>query len=821
MPWISIADNPLLTGVNAEGIQKFFESVHRAHSSVQTATFTELVEMLAEGAANDFDFVPDPFRPMIQRVADKLLDTAPGRRLRTLMIPIRLLADSGGGEPVDVVWPHGEWTADLPIPVGLPVTFKMKASAGLKFAVGTDSGDDPIEGTTAAQLALKGEMNLNIGAGMPLAAFGSLEAEVQADTHRQLVYFLIYDQDLWTWRAMADAFGRVRRLDDFDATLAGFQEAIPQQPSDQTPIAIRPLSAISLSGGDSLMVRAGATLRIPLANYGTLRGRAGGRITLGNGFTLRISERPKRDGAHVRPPALVVEAATQYSFDKEGEAGIGYGFGIADLTPDAAQSLLNAVVSSKDILESVDTVLGDASQSFLKPGTLLKTFLTDRFKERADGDDLVSRGLRIAFGDVLGLDADGDITKLSGQVGDWIGSLLDNTANLFGSNLSEKIRSVLAPITDKVEDAVKDKIEEIADAAGEKLEDYLNKASTAIDDGTHKAINELLDKSPEQVLSDLRAFLNTAREKLNEIAAGIEAGNLDLIAGEIAWSLGGGHGKTTGFTAEIEEEGRDFYRSVIWRPRIGAGRLIDSKTDDDQSALPGVTRIEAMDQDSDRRFRGRQWNVGLIDTPFSESFLGIDGRRRRFADAKVERTLSGVSVGKDSWNRVRREISLFWVKAAEREILFADFLGFVNAGGDDAGTDRGVATARVSLSFTHEERRFGPDEIKRFAVAFRDGGLVGQEAASALIDLQRKATAPDGSQPKADARALLMIPPDRAVDAARAMAPLAWAGSSPCTFTGPISGRSTSPPWETCTTDGWVASPSRPLATCTSSSRRG
>ena len=764
MSWVLLSDQTLLTDQNAEGIDKFFEAfqgVLRREAGNDVA----IIERLAEGAADNLSFVPQQYRAMIKRVAEKLLDLGVGTKLGTMRTAIGKVAKRGDGAAVDILWPHDEWTLGVPLPANLPIEFKVSAAAGLKFAVATDDGRTAPVGSTLAQLTFNGEMQANFDATVPLATLVGFEGKAEAKAKRRLVYFLAYDEDLTTWRAVADGFSRIRRLDDFNATLSGFSLPAPKLPNDSDTQAARALSAISLSGGDDLMVRAGATLRIPLANYGTLRGRAGGRITLGNGFTLRISERAAKQGPNARPAVLVVEAVTQHNFDKEGEVGIGYGFGISDLSSEASQTLLNAIVSSRDILKKVDGVLGE-KESFLKPGTLLKGFLAEQFEQHASEDGGVASALRIVFGDALGVDADGDVDQLSRHVGDWLGSLLDNAANLFGPSLSEKVRSVLKPLTENVSATVKGKIDEIADAAGERLEEHLSRAQLEIDDQIHDAINDLLGKRSADVLSDLRQFLNIAREKLSEVARGIEASNLDLIAGEIAWSMGGGHGKTTSFGAEIDATGRDFYRSVIWRPSTGAGRLIDSATDNNIPTLPGVTPLEAKDEQSRRRLRGRTWNVGLIDTPFSKDDLfGVEGRRRRFAEAKVERTLSGVSVGKESWNKARRETSRLFAEGPARQIEFADAISFVHAGGDDDDEgDPGVVTARLSLAFTHEEPNFGPNEIRRFANAFKEAGLVGEEAADALIALRQKATTPDDPKPEANARALLAVPSDHAVD---------------------------------------------------------
>ena len=317
------------------------------------------------------------------------------------------------------------------------------------------------------------------------------------------------------------------------------------------------------------------------------------------------------------------------------------------------------------------------------------------------------------------------------------------------------------PIGERVEARVRKEFDEISKATGGKLAELLDGATDRIDDEIHESIAEVIGRDPGEALNDLRTFLNKARETLDEIAKGIEQTNLDLIAGEVAWSLGAGRSADTSFSAVIEEAGAEFCRGVIWRPSTGAGRLIDHEIDPDLPPLQGVTALEATDAESRRRVRGRSWNVGLIDTPvFDDSLVGAGGKRRTFAEAGVERTLSGVSVGTESWNRIRQDTDFFFHEGAGRAVEFADALSFVNAGEEEAP----IFTGRLSLAYTWEEPRFGPREMKRFTRTFELCGLLGEEGAEALVGLRAEAKRKLGvSKPKASLRALLSVPPDHAV----------------------------------------------------------
>lgn len=761
MSWIASASGRLLTGNDAggkdgEGVFSAFFEAFREIATSQGGTHERVLEALKAGAADDF--VPSKYTPVVSHVAKTLLDLGVGRMVGNMRTPVGAVVAQADETRVDIFWPHGEWALDLGEDVSrLPVGMALSASGGVRFTLASDDGRTAPAGSVLARLLIDGEVGFNAKLTVPVAGISTLNAKGSFDAARSLSYLLAYDNDLRTWRAVGDSFARLRRVDLFNETLLSFTSPVPVADADPDTAAGSALNQIVIEGGENLLLRAGATLRIPLANYGTLRGRVGGQLKLGEGFTLRVEP-----GARER--VLVVSAETRKSFDEDGEVGVGYALGVADLDSNAAKTLLNAVVGAKEVLEKIDDVI-DHGETFLKPGALLKSKLTEELRSRIDSDRKTDRALRIALGDVVGLDADGDRNLIAERTGEFIGSLIDNSSNLFGDDLGASIKTVIVPIKSRVQSAVEKQLDDVAANAGKELGALLKNAAESLDNETHGILAELLGRKPEDVLKDLREFLNTARDVLTKIADGVRDSNLDLVTAEIAAYLSNGRESITAFKAEIEESGAEFYKSVIWRPSTGASRLIDHAVDLDRPPLPGVNPLLSEDSDAFRQLRGLSWNVGLIDTPITEAMLGVEGKRKTFAEAKVARTISGVSVGSEAWIKLRRETDFLFFDGAARGLELADSLSFVNAGSDEEHNK--IETARLSLAYTWGEPNFGRREIKRFVESFQECGLLGEEGGDALISLREQAKRPGDSKPEASLRALLAIPADYAVDVIR------------------------------------------------------
>lgn len=765
MKWLEIDGNGLLTGEDAFPVFDAFFAVFRIALGQVGGSHRTVLEHIVSGAVDDE--VEDKFKAVVKRVSQTLIDLDVGTRVGTMRTPVGAIAATGAGDPVNVLWPHKDWVFGPVESARLPVGMSLNAEGGVKYALAPNDGRPTPAGSVLATLSLSGELGFNANLAVPAATIAGITAGAEVDVERRIEYLLAYDKDLRTWKAVADGFSRIRRIDSFKSVLKGFRTPPPIATDDADSAASQALEEIRIIGGEQLKLRAGTTLRVPLAKAGTLRGRAGGELRLGDGYTIRITERQTGAGAGARPPALILEASADKSFDTDGEVGIGYAFGVSDLAPDAAKSLLNAVVSAEEVIDQIDDFL-EGDHSLLKPGEMLNGFIRDQVKSRISGSGIKAKSLRIALGDMIGLDAEGDIDALAGRAGDLLSTLLDNSSNLFGPDLTAIVRAVFLPpsISNRVQDRVREELKDVSDAVGGKLGDILELATDQIDSEIHEMIAELLDRDTSRIdraerRTDLQTFLNTARETLSKITTGIQDSNLDLIAGEVAFSMGRGTNSVSSFSAEIEEEGAEFYRNVIWRPGTGAARLIDTVIDPDKPPLPGVTPLTAADSETVRNLRGRSWNVGLIDTPVTRKMLGLGGARKTFAQAKVERTLSGVTVGTESWNRVRRETDFLWKEGAARFVELADTLSFVSASDADGAPD--VATGRLSLSYTWEEPEFGPDEMRRFTRRFEQCRLLGREGAEALIKLREEAKSPGVSKPEASLRALLIVPPDHAV----------------------------------------------------------
>lgn len=767
MAWISSNGIGLLTGdkagtaVSPGVFDRFFEAFQEIiEVSLEDLDHEQILERIANGSADDI--IPAEYQGTVKKVASALIDADVGNKVGTMRSPLRDVLDQATQKPVDVLWPHREWSVGPVVTAKIPIGLELKAGGGIRYQLAPES-DLPVPiGSTRASLTFQGDAKFGAKVSVPVQTLGGIEAAGSIDTNRRLSYALQYDRNLLTWRAVADSFSRVRRIDNFKSVLRSFDEKPPKVDAGSAPLAGRALDGIIFEGGENLQLNAGLTLRVPLANYGTVRGSAGGQLKFGGGFKLSIRKRR----APGRPPALVLTAESRKSFEREGKVGIGYGFGISDLAPSTAKSLLNAVVSAGDILEKVDTVLADGN-TYLKPGTILKEFISGEIKQRIDNRNGVREtALRVALGDVLGIDQRAqDLDLISGQAAGLIATLLDNASGLFGPDLKKSVSDLLAPILEQAESNARKKLEEISERVGDKLKEHVDGIVTQIDTGVHKEIAILLGRDPGALIEDLKEFLNIARSTLSKISDGISKSNLDLIAGEIAWSLGAEDEAITSFSAEIEEVGKEFYRSAIWRPSTGAARLLELSSDN----TTGVRALEAQDSRTLRRLRGPSWNVGLVDTPVTDQMLfGTGGKRKTFAEAKVERTLSGVTVGSQSWNKIRRDTDFLFREGSARAVEFADALSFVNAS-DAVEPNNGIGEpkapiGRLSLAYTWEEPNFGPREIVRFAESFKECGLVGSEGADALVALRQEVAEETGDRkPEAELRALLVVPSDFAV----------------------------------------------------------
>ncbi len=755
MAWMAVDGRGLMTGDRAAIFEIFFLSF-RHLLETGGGSHESILQRLA--VAGELADLATGDRDVIQAMAGRLLGDGVGTKVGTMRSPLAKVLLANGGTPLTLDWPFEAATSGSPAIDKLPIGLSLTSAQGIRYVLAPEDGRPTPIGSLLTSLTLQGDLAFNSKLSVPTVGLFGFDAEASAEASRRLTYLLSYDSDLVTWRAVTDGFQRVRRLDSFDAVLKSFETPAPVVASQGTQEpAGGALEEIRFTGGQGLMLRAGTTLRIPLANAGTLNGRAGGKLEIGGGFAITVRHRPAVGGTEPKPPALLLGAKTWESFELEGEVGVGYSLGVGDLTPGMAQSLLSAVVSSESILKEIDKFVGNG-QSFLKPGTMLRDHLIDTIKEKAS-EESGGRALRILLGDVVGLDADGDIDSLAGTVGDLFASIIDGASTLFSGDLGQQMETLLTPISAQAEAGVKTALDGIAGAAAEQLNLLLLQASGGVDQRIRGAIAELLSRPPKNAVSDLRAFLDKARETLNEIASGVRNSGTDLVAAEIAWTMGKGKGALTGFDAEIEPEGRDFYRSVIWRPNTGAGRLIDAAVDPEIAPPKGVTAINAEEREALNRLQGRSWNVALIDAPASDGpLLDIAGSRRTFAEAKVERTLTGVSVGSTSWNKVRSDVGfLFNRDASSRQIELADALSFVNA---EAADGSNVKTARLQLTYTWRERDFGPKEIRRFTRSFETCGLLGEEGAETLRDFWAQAKTSLDPEPSASIRTFLLVPPD-------------------------------------------------------------
>ncbi len=748
MAWLELSGQGLLTGENSTALERFF-TVYAALAEQPGSSQQAVLEAMAEGTHALLQALPDEVRGVIGRVARVLLHQGVTSRLQTMFATLAELVEGSAG-PVVLDWPHGEWRAPAPPVEAIPIGLSLSASADIGYVLAPDLGRTPPPGSLLTQLSFGGEVAFDAKLAVPIGTLGGLSAAGAFGARRRLTYGFAYPRDLTTWRAVADSFARVRRIDSFDAVARSFQRPAPGPIAPVAPA----LQEIVMTGEEALRLRTGATLRIPLASEGTLTGRASGEIKLGNAFRLRITRPPADSG--VSALRLRVEASAERQTQAGGEVGIGYAFGIGDLGPATARTLIASAVKADRVLAAIDRGLGEGA-SFLQPGSLLRGLLVERLRERIDDSGAAS--LRLLLGDVLGLDAEGDRRLLAGRAADLIATLMDNAQGLFGTDLTDSIATLLAPIAENAVGTVKAELVSLSGAIAAALSDRLNQAAARLDQTLHQALAALLGKPPTSALADLKLFLDQARATLGEITEGLQASNLDLIAGEVALSMSRSEASLASFSADITAAGKDFYKSVIWRPGSGASLLIDSQVAPDQHPLPGVTPLLANDLETSRRLRGIAWNVGLIDTPARAlGGASMGGAARSFAEVRVERTLSGVSVGQESWVKVTRGLTLpFFGESFGRAVELSDMLSFV-------GTEASATpTGRLQLSYTWAEANFSDDDLERFTSCFERCHLLGEEGSKQLARLHAEAKeATADPKPEASLRAFLVVPPDSA-----------------------------------------------------------
>lgn len=749
----------LAVGADATFVNRFFENVLALEAEGGARTI--LLKRLSEGDVPGFDALSDVMRAGIQSLASFLLNRGDGDKLNAMRQPI---GDVLGENtlPVLLDFPLHRFSLGPLNISGLPVGLSLSSESKIAYMLGLKDEHQPSPATALTELSLDGDIAFNANLSVPVGTVAGLSSAASVSARRKLSYALRCDRRLQTWQGVADAMSRVVPIDDYGSVLESFRTAPPLLLDAATPQIATVLNEVKMEGLDSLLVEAGATLRIPLADAGTLTGRASGEIKMGGGFTVRItqaesSQTPGR-------PVLVVTAEKTDSSRRSTELGIGYSFGVSHLSPEAAKSLLNALVDAADILDKIDHVL-DSAETFLKPGSLLKNTLRREIAERIAGEGAAAQQLRIVFGDVVGFDAEGQATTIADQAATLLATLLDNNEYLFEGDFGRAVALVFEPFTSKLRDSAKDKITEIVDIASQELKQKVDAAANELDGATDAKLMQLLGFSPTDRIAAVRGFLGKSRSLLTEVTNRVADRNLDLVAAEIAWSYSAEQKNTFRFGAEISEDAHEYYKSAIWRPSFGANRLLNAA----QEPILGVHPLAAERTELANRLSNWTSNVGIVDALVSSSSSNTS-----FSEIKVETTLSGVSVGSSAWNETRSDLRFLFRKGPGRSIRLSDALTFVTVEGPD-GTS--IETGHLALAYVWDEQGsdgLSPAEINKFCNTFKKVALLSESGAIALAALLSEAKPPGGGNPQVEVRAQLVIPPDYGAKVIRYIAETKW-----------------------------------------------
>ncbi|MEM0906769.1 MAG: peptidoglycan-binding domain-containing protein [Pseudomonadota bacterium] len=757
--WISVLGRSLATGTDAELIGIFFKSV-RSLVDGHGESHTDLVRQLILGKALNFGELSPSTQDALKRIASVLLSEGVGTKLGTMRSTLGTVRDQAASTPVILGFPLHAFSLE-PVDVSrLPVGLNLATESAIDFTIAPDDSRDTPIGSVLAALRLRGDIAFNANLSVPIATLAGVAAATSVTSERAVEYLTSYDSRIITWRAVHDAMARVQPIDNYEKVRESFQRSPPQLPgvdADNEP-ATGALDEIRVIGNDALRVNANATLRIPLAKAGTLSGHAEGEVNLGGGFTISIKQ--TRSSRNRGEQVLVVSAQATSGLTRTAGAGIGYAFGISNLSPLAASTLLGALVDADRIVQNIDHGLG-VGKTFLRPGTLVKDVLSEKILAALSEPDAGLTRLQIALGDVVGLDADGNQDIIAQASAAFFATLLDNAAGLFGPDHDKALSVIFKPVAAKLEGQVRDRLDGIVSSVSDHLEAHVNAAADALDEAAKAQLTKVLGRAPDDTVDGLRQFLSQSRELLTSVTKKVAARNLDLVAAEIAWTRGAEEYDAYTFGAEISAEGHEFYKGVIWRPSTGADRLLSAE----DGPVPGVYPLTAERSSIAQRLKSRTWNVGLID-----AMVSAEGSERSFAEVSVSETLSGVSVGTLAWHQSREELDFFLPGETSREVRLTDALSFVSTDGE--GGER-VETGQLCLSYTWVEEgalRFSRREMEKFCDTFHDVALMDAGTATALHSLRDQAHADGGRRPKARLRAFLTVPPDFGVKVIRHVA---------------------------------------------------
>lgn len=740
MGWISVGNRALRIGKDAAGLAALVDVVSGLVRDSGEG-YERLLEDLANGEFPQDATLPDDLRGSVQALAEAFLGAEAADRIGMLLARLGEVADQGDA-PSQVFWPHGTWRTDLP-----QTSFRLalELEGGVAFTVRPGPPDSGSGGArevgVPVRLAFNGRGEAAADARMPLTDRLGVSASAEGRLERDLGYDLRYERDAVTGHVLYDALWRVVRVDDLGEIRRAFSAASPAV-TTTTGAVDRNLRRITLRGNEGLELRGNLAITTPLASGGTFSGSLGGRFSVGRSYELAIV--PDSDGA------VRVDGTFDRGSERAGELTIGYRLGVGDLPPATIRQALQDVAGVDSVLEDLKSDT-DTVYKWLQPGTALQSSLRRAIQKRIESDSGdEARALKLAFADLVGVDADGPVNDVAEEAAAEIREWIDDAADFFGGGTGAALKELLAGVVPKAEKAVRDELGEIADELSGEIEKELKALAEGIDSDVHGALKELLDGSPRKKIDSLRQFLDQARSLLAQLAKGLQDDTLDALSAEIAMSRSSRRSLAGDFAFSFSPAARGHYRKLIWRPGRNAMRIFDSRPAgvrviSDESGIREQSAVERL----------QKWNLGMLD------ILSFGSETRKLASIEIVHNGNGLTVGSKS--QIRRTRGALLGEDRVREIRFLDSLAFELERSTDAASSSGALSPTGSLALVLVQREHAwqeeSEDAERFARVFRDAGLVREQDATDFVRLVDRIRERGGSDPRGEARATLRLTP--------------------------------------------------------------
>lgn len=576
-----------------------------------------------------------------------------------LLTSVGEMSEQAEEEDRQIGWPSKEWSDNIPL--GGPFALDLGAEVGAWFEI-LEKGakrDETLpalpEGKVGGELNFTGEASAKVSGSATI--FGAaLSGSAKGSLERAMHYHFTYQsREFLAGRALASALGSVRLPWDYSDVKSRFDKSGASK-----------LDAIELKGGEGL----GGDLKIAFAfpiGAGAFGLSIGGKAQFGNSFRHVITSATNKAGN----PGLRIVARSKNTEETGFEFGASYKIGISSLLPGVAKGIVKQASKAGELLDKLDALIGDAQETWLKPGSLIKGEVGDWLSDALDedgGDDQseVQKRAYQALGVIFGIDGSDDLTddlktEIKSYTSDLVSDLLDDALDLLDISDSDLGKKAVEEITSKADEEVKKLLDDkVFGKIVPELNGKLNGLFTSADDAVQKGLKDLTQTlfgiNSDDPVADLRKVIGRLREQVSSFTSVVESLATDMLAIEMGYAQEEIKSKQYDFMVHFDETAGEEYRKAILSPGKFGQLLISGEAN-----RPAGVDVEGLLKGS------------FAEASASSSFglsigkFGFAAKQTIKSDAKFYETSDGVVVGGSSKGELKETIEFLKEK---RDLTF-------------------------------------------------------------------------------------------------------------------------------------------------------